>query len=71
MSRVKCSNCQELGHFKSKCTNAIKNDDDNAEYSGDMNGGGIIEAGADTNGGADGGWGWGTTATPDDAGAAW
>lgn len=27
MSRVKCSNCQEMGHYKSKCPNPLVPED--------------------------------------------
>ena len=54
-----CSNCQEKGHFKSKCTNPIKVEDDGGFGGNDDAGlanssGGLENAGfANTSGGFD------------------
>ena len=61
VTRVKCSNCQQMGHYKSKCPNPLVDEDaaggfDNAGFdnagldNGDLGGGGF-----DTQAGG-GGW---------------
>jgi len=52
VSRVKCSNCQQMGHFKSKCPNPLVPED---EGDGGFGGGG------DNGGFGDGGFGNGDT----------
>lgn len=60
VSRVKCQNCQEMGHFKSRCPNPPVPED-----GGDAGGGAGVDnwgaenpnAGGDTGGGGDAGGG--------------
>ncbi len=50
VTRIKCSNCQQMGHYKSKCPNPLVSEDDGYD------GGGADTGGAD-NGGFDSGAG--------------
>ena len=76
VARVKCANCQEMGHYKSRCPNPlVPEDDGEGGYGGGGYGGGGAENGgcsgpapADT-GVADGGdGGWGPGAVVDNSG---
>ncbi len=49
VSRVKCSNCQQMGHFKSRCLNPTVDEDaaGNGNNGGFENGGGLDSGGGD------------------------
>ena len=49
VSRVKCSNCQEMGHFKRNCKNPTVDED--ARGGGFNNGGDLDNGGGSGNGG--------------------
>lgn len=50
VTRIKCSHCQEMGHWKSKCPNPIKEDDADGDLEVDT--GGVTADGGDTWGAA-------------------
>jgi len=61
VTRVKCSNCQQMGHFKSRCTNPTVDEDsyDNgaAGFDNGGNGGGFDNGNTGDFGNANGGGG--------------
>lgn len=56
MSRVKCMNCSEMGHFKSKCPKPVVEDDAGDAGNGGFDNGGLDNSAGFDNGGDGGSW---------------
>ncbi len=52
MARVKCMNCQQMGHYKSRCPNPLVPEDggDGGYGGGNADNGGYVGGGADAGG---------------------